>query len=84
MALRALRQTLLGRDAPAGRPLLARWPRPAPYAAPVGLLAALGLFLITLTVESDWGLPPPIALLFAAMTVALLLALPGVRCWPGG
>ncbi|MFE9190923.1 sensor histidine kinase [Micromonospora sp. NPDC007208] len=75
-ALRALRQTLLGPDAPPGRPLLARWPGPARYAAPVGLLAALGLFLITLTVESEWGLPPPIALLFAAMTVAPLLALP--------
>ncbi|MEU1590324.1 histidine kinase [Micromonospora sp. NPDC005710] len=76
VALRALRQTLLGPDAPAGRPLLARWPAAARYAAPVGLLAALSLFLITLTVESDWGLPPPIALLFAAMTVAPLLALP--------
>ncbi|MEV4499665.1 histidine kinase [Micromonospora arborensis] len=75
-ALRALRQTLLGRDAPPGRPLLARWPRLARYAAPAGLLAALGLFWITLTVESDWGLPPPIAVLFAAMTVAPLLALP--------
>ncbi|MEU8128646.1 histidine kinase [Micromonospora sp. NPDC049049] len=76
VALRALRQTVLGPDARPERPLLARWPRLAPYAAPVGLLAALGLFLITLTVESDWGLPPPIALLFAAMTVAPLLALP--------
>ncbi|MCG5472041.1 histidine kinase [Micromonospora sp. LAH09] len=76
VALRALRQTLLGPDAPAERPLLARWPRLAPYATPVGLLAALGLFLITLTVESEWGLPTPIALLFAAMTVAPLLALP--------
>ncbi|KAB1916513.1 sensor histidine kinase [Micromonospora noduli] len=76
VALRALRQTLLGPDARPERPLLARWPGPARYAAPVGLLAALGLFLITLTVESDWGLPPPIALLFAAMTVAPLLALP--------
>ncbi|WCN79770.1 sensor histidine kinase [Micromonospora sp. LH3U1] len=76
VALRALRQTLLGPDAPAGRPLAARWPRLAPYAAPVGLLAALGLFLITLTVESDWGLPTTIAVLFAAMTVAPLLALP--------
>ncbi|MEU4532247.1 histidine kinase [Micromonospora ureilytica] len=76
VALRALRQTLLGADAPAGRPLLARWPGPARYAAPVGLLAALGLFLITLTVESEWGLPTPIAMLFAAMTVAPLLALP--------
>ncbi|RAO37248.1 Sensor histidine kinase YxjM [Micromonospora saelicesensis] len=75
-ALRALRQTLLGPDARPERPLLARWPGPARYAAPVGLLAALGLFLITLTVESDWGLAPPIALLFAAMTVAPLLALP--------
>ncbi|MEU8154810.1 histidine kinase [Micromonospora sp. NPDC048986] len=76
VALRALRQTVLGPDARPERPLLARWPGPARYAAPVGLLAALGLFLITLTVESDWGLPPPIALLFAAMTVAPLLALP--------
>lgn len=76
VALRALRQTALGPDARPERPLLARWPGPARYAAPVGLLAALGLFLITLTVESDWGLPPPIALLFAAMTVAPLLALP--------
>ncbi|WP_146765945.1 sensor histidine kinase [Micromonospora noduli] len=76
VGLRALRQTLLGPDARPERPLLARWPGPARYAAPVGLLAALGLFLITLTVESDWGLPPPIALLFAAMTVAPLLALP--------
>ncbi|WP_444948184.1 sensor histidine kinase [Micromonospora ureilytica] len=76
VALRALRQTLLGPDARPVRPLLARWPGPARYAAPVGLLAALGLFLITLTVETDWGLPPPIALLFAAMTVAPLLALP--------
>ncbi|MEU8332119.1 histidine kinase [Micromonospora sp. NPDC048839] len=74
--LRALRQTLIGPDARPERPLLARWPGPARYAAPVGLLAVLGLFLITLTVESDWGLPPPIALLFAAMTVAPLLALP--------
>ncbi|WP_327034789.1 sensor histidine kinase [Micromonospora ureilytica] len=76
VALRALRQTLLGPDARPGRPLLARWPGPARYTAPVGLLAALGLFLITLTVESEWGLPTPIAMLFAAMTVAPLLALP--------
>ncbi|MBM0235189.1 histidine kinase dimerization/phosphoacceptor domain-containing protein [Micromonospora sp. STR1_7] len=75
-ARRALRQTLMGSDAPAERPLLARWPRLAPYAAPVGLLAALGVFLITLTVETEWGLRTPIALLFAAMTVAPLLALP--------
>ncbi|WP_433310396.1 sensor histidine kinase [Micromonospora sp. CA-269861] len=74
--LRALRQTLLGPDAPVERPLLARWPGPARYAAPVGLLAALGLFLITLTVETEWGLPLPVAMLFAAMTVAPLLALP--------
>ncbi|MFG1652596.1 sensor histidine kinase [Micromonospora sp. NPDC049275] len=76
MALRALRQTLWGPDAPPGRQLLARWPRLAPYATPVGLLAALGLFLITLNVESSWGLPTPVALLFAGMTVAPLLALP--------
>ncbi|MEU8088108.1 histidine kinase [Micromonospora sp. NPDC049101] len=77
VALRALRQTLWGPDAPPGQPLLARWPRLARYAAPVGLLAALGLFWITLAVESsDWGLPIPIAVLFAAMTVAPLLALP--------
>lgn len=76
VAVRALRQTVLGPDVRPERPLLARWPGPARYAAPAGLLAALGLFLITLTVESDWGLPPPIALLFAAMTVAPLLALP--------
>ncbi|MET8311198.1 histidine kinase [Micromonospora sp. NPDC005173] len=75
-ALRALRQTLLGPDAPAGRPLLARWPRLARYSAPVGLLAALGLFWITFAVESDWGLPAPIGVLFAALTVAPLLALP--------
>ncbi|WP_328372401.1 histidine kinase [Micromonospora zamorensis] len=76
VALRALRHTVLGRDVPPGRRLLARWPGLDRYATPVGLLAVLGLFLITLTVESDWGLPPPIALLFAAMTVAPLLALP--------
>ncbi|MET7962862.1 sensor histidine kinase [Micromonospora zamorensis] len=76
VALRALRHTLLGRDAPPDRRLLARWPRLDRYATPVGLLAVLGLFLITLTVESEWGLPTPIALLFAAMTVAPLLALP--------
>lgn len=76
VALRALRQTLWGPDAPPGRPLLARWPRLARPAAPVGLLAALGLFWITLTVESNWGLPVPIAVLFAALTVAPLLALP--------
>ncbi|WFF00364.1 histidine kinase [Micromonospora sp. WMMD964] len=76
LALDGLGQTLWGRDAPPGRPLLARWPTLAPYAAPVGLLAALGLFLITLTVETEWGLPTPIAVLFAAMTVAPLLALP--------
>ncbi|MFF0252544.1 sensor histidine kinase [Micromonospora zamorensis] len=76
VALLALRHTLLGRDAPPGRRLLARWPRLDRYATPVGLLAVLGLFLITLTVESEWGLPTPIALLFAAMTVAPLLALP--------
>ncbi|MEU1249270.1 sensor histidine kinase [Micromonospora arida] len=76
VALRALRQTVLGPDAPAERPLLARWPRLARHAGPVGLLAALGLFWITVTVESDWGLPTPIAVLFAAMTVAPLLALP--------
>ncbi|MFF0154941.1 sensor histidine kinase [Micromonospora sp. NPDC005203] len=76
VALWALRQTLVGPDARPERPLLAGWPGPARYAAPVGLLAVLGLFLITLTVESDWGLPPPIALLFAALTVAPLLALP--------
>ncbi|NYH42178.1 signal transduction histidine kinase [Micromonospora jinlongensis] len=76
VALRALRHTLLGRDAPPSRRLLARWPRLDRYATPVGLLATLGLFLITLTVESEWGLSTPIALLFAAMTVAPLLALP--------
>ncbi|GLZ62195.1 two-component sensor histidine kinase [Micromonospora sp. NBRC 107095] len=76
VALRALWQTVLGPDAPVERPLLARWPGPARYAAPVGLLAALGLFLITLTVESEWGLPILVALLFSAMTVAPLLALP--------
>ncbi|MGW5561084.1 sensor histidine kinase [Micromonospora sp. NPDC003944] len=76
VALRALRQTLLGPDARPERPLLARWPRVAPYAAPVGLLAVLGLFLITLSVESEWGLRLPVAVLFAAMTVAPLLALP--------
>ncbi|MGC4880505.1 sensor histidine kinase [Micromonospora sp. DT43] len=75
-ALRALRQTLWGRDAPTEGPLLARWPRVAPYATPVGLLAALGLFLITLNVESSWGLPTPVAVLFSGMTVAPLLALP--------
>ncbi|MGI5519740.1 sensor histidine kinase [Micromonospora sp. CA-259024] len=75
-ALHALRQTLWGPDARPERPLLARWPGPARYAAPVGLLAVLGLFLITLTVETEWGLPMPIAVLFAAMTVAPLLALP--------
>ncbi|RQX02221.1 two-component sensor histidine kinase [Micromonospora arida] len=76
VALRALRQTVLGPDARPERPLLARWPRLARHAGPVGLLAALGLFWITVTVESDWGLPTPIAVLFAAMTVAPLLALP--------
>ncbi|MFI6257168.1 sensor histidine kinase [Micromonospora zamorensis] len=76
VALRALRHTVLGRDVPPGRRLLARWPGLDRYATPVGLLAVLGLFLITLTVESEWGLPTPIALLFAAMTVAPLLALP--------
>ncbi|MFF5056252.1 sensor histidine kinase [Micromonospora sp. NPDC000663] len=76
VALRALRQTLLGPDAPVERPLLARWPGLARHAGPVGLLAALGLFWITVTVESDWGLPTPVAVLFAAMTVAPLLALP--------
>ncbi|MET8526735.1 histidine kinase [Micromonospora sp. NPDC005172] len=76
VTLGALRQTLWGLDAPPERSVLARWPRLARYAAPVGLLAALGLFLITLTVESEWGLPTPVALLFAAMTVAPLLALP--------
>ncbi|MDG4782581.1 histidine kinase [Micromonospora sp. WMMD961] len=76
VALGGLGQTLWGRDAPPGRPLLARWPGPARYAAPVGLLAALGLFLITLTLETEWGLPVPVAVLFAAMTVAPLLALP--------
>ncbi|MEV0215077.1 histidine kinase [Micromonospora sp. NPDC050695] len=76
VALRALRHTLLGPDAPVERPLLARWPTLAPYGAPVGLLAVLGLFLITLTVESEWGLSLPVAVLFAAMTVAPLLALP--------
>ncbi|MEU7919160.1 sensor histidine kinase [Micromonospora zamorensis] len=76
VALRALRHTVLGRDAPPGRRLLARWPGLDRYATPVGLLAVLGLFLITLTVESEWGLSTPIALLFAAMTVAPLLALP--------
>jgi len=76
VALRALRQTLLGPDTPPARPLLARWPRLARFAAPAGLLAALGLFWITLVVESEWGLPTPVAALFAAMTVAPLLALP--------
>ncbi|WP_433125713.1 sensor histidine kinase [Micromonospora sp. CA-240977] len=76
VALRALGQTLWGADAPRGRPLLARWPGLARFAAPAGLLAALVLFLITLTVESEWGLPLPVAVLFAAMTVAPLLALP--------
>ncbi|MDG4811283.1 histidine kinase [Micromonospora sp. WMMD1120] len=75
-AVRALRQTVLGPDAPVERPLVGRWPRLAPYAAPVGLLATLGLFLITLTVETEWGLPLPVAVLFAALTVAPLLALP--------
>ncbi len=72
----ALRQTLLGPDAPPGRPLLARWPRLAPHAAPAGLLAALGLFSITLAVENDRGLPAAVGVLFAVMTVAPLLVLP--------
>ncbi|MGC5382682.1 sensor histidine kinase [Micromonospora sp. DT68] len=76
VALRALRQTLVGPDTSPARPLLARWPRLARYAAPAGLLAALGLFWITLAIESEWGLPTPVAVLFAAMTVAPLLALP--------
>ncbi|MFC5927439.1 sensor histidine kinase [Micromonospora vulcania] len=76
VALAALRQTLLGPDAPPGRPLLARWPALARYATPAGLLAALGLFSITFAVETDWGLPAPVGVLFAAMTVAPLLALP--------
>ncbi|WP_433649878.1 sensor histidine kinase [Micromonospora zamorensis] len=76
VAVRALRHTVLGRDDPPGRRLLARWPGLDRYATPIGLLAVLGLFLITLTVESEWGLPTSIALLFAAMTVAPLLALP--------
>ncbi|MEU0551417.1 histidine kinase [Micromonospora sp. NPDC005979] len=76
VALGALGQALWGRDAPPARPLLARWPRLARYAAPAGLLAALGLFWITLAVELDLGLPTLVAVLFAAMTVAPLLALP--------
>ncbi|MFC4017640.1 sensor histidine kinase [Micromonospora sp. GCM10011542] len=76
VAWRALRQTVSGPDTPPTRPLLARWPRLAPYAAPVGLLAALGLFAITLAVENERRLAPPIAVLFAALTVAPLLALP--------
>ncbi|WP_433534714.1 sensor histidine kinase [Micromonospora sp. CA-249363] len=76
VALGALGQALWGRDAPPGRPLQARWPRLARAVTPLGLLAALGLFWITLSVELDLGLPTPVAVLFAAMTVAPLLALP--------
>ncbi|MGV9214567.1 sensor histidine kinase [Micromonospora sp. RB23] len=75
VALGALGQTLWGRDAPAGRPLRARWPRLARAVTPIGLLAALGFFWITLGVELDLGLPTLVAVLFAAMTVAPLLAL---------
>ena len=76
VALRALRQTLLGRTPrPAGRcwPAGPGWPAtpPRPGCSPRSASS-----WITLTVESDWGLPTPIAVLFAAMTVAPLLALP--------
>ncbi|WP_435207541.1 sensor histidine kinase [Micromonospora sp. bgisy143] len=76
LALGALGQTLWGRDAPSDRPLRTRWPRLARALTPIGLLAALGFFWITLSVELDLELPTPVAVLFAAMTTAPLLALP--------
>ncbi|MFY1616540.1 sensor histidine kinase [Micromonospora sp. WMMD736] len=76
LALGALGQTLWGRDVPSDRPLRARWPRLARALTPIGLLAALGFFWITLSVELELELPTPVAVLFAAMTTAPLLALP--------
>ncbi|MGK5741673.1 sensor histidine kinase [Micromonospora sp. URMC 103] len=73
---RGLRRAVAGPDDPPGRSPLARWPRLRPYATPAGLLAVVGLFAATLAEETDRRLPAPVAVLFAAMTVAPLPALP--------
>ncbi|MFG2056040.1 sensor histidine kinase [Micromonospora sp. NPDC048930] len=72
----ALRRTVSGPDFPPARPPLERWPRLARYARPVGVLAVLGLFAATLAAETDRRLPGVVAILFAGLTVAPLLALP--------
>ncbi|SCG64779.1 sensor histidine kinase [Micromonospora inositola] len=73
---RALRRAVAGPDVPPVRPPLDRWPRLAPYAGPVGLLVLVGLFAATLATETDRHLPGIVPILFAALTVAPLLALP--------
>ncbi|MCW3840872.1 histidine kinase [Micromonospora yasonensis] len=72
----ALRRTVSGPDFPPVRPPLERWPRLASWARPVGLLAVVGLFAATLAAETDRRLPTVVAILFAGLTVAPLLALP--------
>ncbi|MCW3819366.1 histidine kinase [Micromonospora sp. DR5-3] len=75
-AWQALRRTVAGPDFPPARLPVQRWPRLARYARPAGLLAVVGLFAATLAWETDRRLPGVVAILFAALTVAPLLALP--------
>ncbi|MEU2610581.1 histidine kinase [Micromonospora sp. NPDC007271] len=72
----ALRRAVIGPDELPGPSPLARSPRLARYAGPVGLLAVLGLFGAALAQESDRALPFPVAVLFAVLSVAPLLLLP--------
>ncbi|WP_406043036.1 histidine kinase [Micromonospora sp. NBC_00898] len=73
---RALRRTVAGPDVPPARLPLSRWPRLAPYAGPAGLLVVVALFAVTLAAQTDRRLPGIVAVLFAGLTVAPLLALP--------
>ncbi|MEU5724928.1 histidine kinase [Micromonospora sp. NPDC047738] len=75
-AWQALRRTVAGPDFPPSRPPLERWPRLSRYARPVGLLAVVVLFAATLAEETGRHLPGVVAILFAGLTVAPLLALP--------
>ncbi|MFU8875097.1 sensor histidine kinase [Micromonospora sp. SL4-19] len=72
----ALRQAVAGPDVPPPRPPLQRWPRLARYVGPVGLLVVVGLFAATLAWETNRRLPGIVAMLFAVLTIAPLLALP--------
>ncbi|WP_091066908.1 sensor histidine kinase [Micromonospora humi] len=76
VAWRALRRAVWAADPPPARPASTRWPALAPYLGPIGLLAVVGLFAATLASENERHLPGLVTIVFAALTVAPLLALP--------